>query len=197
MKLPAVLALALIVGLDLRAEEGCTALPSGVAFCGAAAGLAPDAIEQTPDGTALLAALGPYGLRVEVAVLSASATTDPWFVRRELDAFLAAERGLTEGLPELARDRVALTDRAAEQVVYALGDGDEAVTVADTVVLGDGFAVYVLTYDTGAAFTADHARTHDAALAALRLPPPRDPDLWTVPSDRPDPRPLNPMPPGG
>lgn len=197
MKLFAALALTLIVGLDLRAEEGCTALPSEIAFCGAAIGLDDPALEPSADGTILTATLGPYGLRLEVTALSASATTDPWFVRRELDAFLAAERGLAGGLPELARDRIALPDRVAEQVVYALGDGADAVTVADTVVLGDGVAIYLLTYDAGATFTEAHARAHDAALSALRLPPPRDADIWTMPADRPDPRPLNPMPPGG
>lgn len=201
MKLAVALAVALIVSPDLRAEEGCAALPSGVGFCGADLGLAAEIAEVAEiaedgrGGATLLAVFGPYGLRLEVASFSAAATTDPWFVRRELDTFLAAKRGLPDGLPELARDRLALADRSAEQVVYALGEGDDAVTVADTVVLGDGFAVYLLTYDAGTTFTEAHARAHDAALAALRLPPPLDPEIWAMPSGRPDPRPLNPMPP--
>ena len=170
----------------LRAED-CAAFPFGVALCTAAAGLV-GAAPRAEGPTTYFA--GTYGAVIEVAPLSATANADPAFMRANLDAYLAEEKGLTDGLPEILRDRIDLGDRIAEQVVYRMEE--DGTVIADSLILGDGFGVYVQTFDFGEDVTAAHRAFHDRVLGALRLPPVATPDVWTIQSRSQPPRPLAP-----
>lgn len=186
MKLVGLLALTLAPAPSEAQSEECAVFPYEVELCTADAGLEGSA--PRADGPTTYFA-GPYGVILEVAPLSTTATTDPAFVRSNLDAYLAAQKGLADGLPVLERDRIDLGDRVAEQVTYAL-DGEGSRVIADSLILGDGFAVYLQTIDFADGFTDAHRAFHDSVLAALRLPPPVDPDQWMTPSDSGPPRPL-------
>ncbi|SLN13008.1 hypothetical protein [Roseisalinus antarcticus] len=185
------LALAQAPAAPAGAEPLCTDLPRDVRVCADSGVLAP-ASAQT--GGPALFYHDTLGATVEVAPLSATATTDPALMRPALDAYLAAERGMENGLPVLRTDRIDLGDRAAEQVVYQITAPDGATTtIADTLALGDGFGIFVQTFDAGAGFSPLHSAFHDAVLAALALPPPAEPDSYMMRANRPDPRPLDPL----
>lgn len=177
---------ALILCLAAAPALACESFPFGVDLCTAEAGL--EGAAPRADGPTTYFA-GKFGVIVEVAPLSTTATTDPAFVRSNLDAYLAKQKGFTDGLPVLERDRIDLGDRVAEQVAYAV-DGDAHRVIADSLILGDGFAVYLQTIDFADGFTDAHRIFHDNVLASLRLPPPEDPGQWMTPSNSGPPRPL-------
>lgn len=160
--------LALLLGSPAAspAQDACHALAFGVAFCPAHTpfdGAAP----RRGDGPVVYSA-GGVALILEAAPLSVTAATDPARIRPILDDYLAGLRGFEASLPVMRADRLAVDGRAAERVVYR---GPAAGRVyADTVALGDGFALYVQTVEERPDFTAEHDRLHRRALAAIRLP---------------------------
>lgn len=147
--------------------QDCDAYPHEVRFCPQGTGFSADAPGPV-DG------IGAYfngsaGLKIEVADLSVNADTDPARVRPILNGYLAEQKGL-EALPLVSETRVEVDGRAAERIAYRNQTREGAGLVADTVVLGEGFAVYVQTFGEGPEFTPSHRALHDAVLAGIDLP---------------------------
>lgn len=167
--LSAAIALATVSLSDMAVAQDCDALPRNTAFCSAGGQWVPSPDTSTP--TSITYVQGDLFLSIAYFNLPDDFAQRQDELRQTLNGMLrnAHRDQYGEDIRIHIEDELYIEDYLANRIVFTSQFGGHPRTIAESIVLRDGWFVAVTTSQAGEEFTERHIAQHDDALGRIAL----------------------------